>query len=267
MLVVRRGRGRRPEWDADWRRTLVANLASLVRELRQVGIDEVYVNGSFVEEKDHPNDIDGYFVCDREALLSGRLERELNRVSPVRIWTGENRARRQVAGHGWKLPMWLRYRVELYPHYGQGTGIVDRFGNELQFPSAFRLSRSGRLDLSKAEIRRGTAPLRTFHEQLREEVQSYERLRRGDKKELAGYSQLGQLLIALRIANGLSQRELAERLGVHESQVSRDERNDYHGVTVERANRIIEALGFKLRYSVSPSKPRPATEGRPAIAQ
>jgi hypothetical protein len=109
-----------------------------------VGIDEVYVNGSFVEEKDHPNDIDGYFVCDRAALLSGRLERELNRVSRARIWTWENRARRRVAGHGWKLPMWLRYRIELYPHYGQGTGIVDRFGNELQFPAAFRLSRSGR---------------------------------------------------------------------------------------------------------------------------
>jgi ribosome-binding protein aMBF1 (putative translation factor) len=124
-----------------------------------------------------------------------------------------------------------------------------------------------KLDLSKAEIRRGTAPLRTFHLQLLEEVQSYERLRRGDKKELATYLQLGQLLIALRIASGLSQRELAERLGVHESQVSRDERNDYHGVTVERANRIIEALGFELRYSVSPSKRRPAAQGRPAIAQ
>jgi len=37
--------------------------------------------------------------------------------------------------------MWNAYRVELYPHFGQLSGIRDRFGNELEFPSAFRLSR------------------------------------------------------------------------------------------------------------------------------
>jgi hypothetical protein len=40
-----------------------------------------------------------------------------------------------------QLPMWHQYRVELYPHYGQLSGIRDTFGNELEFPSAFRLSR------------------------------------------------------------------------------------------------------------------------------
>jgi transcriptional regulator with XRE-family HTH domain len=57
-------------------------------------------------------------------------------------------------------------------------------------------------------------------------------------------------LIAARIAQGLSQRELAERLGVHETQVSRDERNEYHGITVERADRILEALGVEVRTVV-----------------
>lgn len=119
-----------------------------------------------------------------------------------------------------------------------------------------------KLDLSKAEIRRGMAPLVTFHDQLQEEVQRYERLRRGDKKELANLQELGQILIGLRIVSGLTQRQLAERLGVHESQVSRDERNDYHGVTIDRANRIIEALGFVLRYSLVPTQSRPATKDR-----
>lgn len=119
-----------------------------------------------------------------------------------------------------------------------------------------------KLDLTKAEIRRGMAPLLTFHEQLQEDVQRYERLRRGDKKELANLQELGQILIGLRIVSGLTQRELAERLGVHESQVSRDERNDYHGVTIDRANRIIEALGFVLHYSVAPTAPRGASKPR-----
>lgn len=42
-----------------------------------------------------------------------------------------------------QLPMWHHYRVELYPHYGQGSGIRDPLGYELKFPSAFRLSRRG----------------------------------------------------------------------------------------------------------------------------
>jgi len=41
-------------------------------------------------------------------------------------------------------------------------------------------------------------------------------------------------------------RELADLLGVHESQVSRDERNDYHGITVDRASRVLDALGVRL---------------------
>jgi len=124
-----------------------------------------------------------------------------------------------------------------------------------------------KLDLSKAEIRRGMAPLLTFREQLQEDVQRYERLRRGDKKELANLQELGQILIGLRIVSGLTQRQLAECLGVHESQVSRDERNDYHGVTIDRANRIIDAMGFVLHYTVAPTNPRGSSKRRPVHAR
>lgn len=100
------------------------------------------------------------------------------------------------------------------------------------------------------EVDRALEPVRSFHEQLREEVASYERLMRGEFDELRNFDGVGRLLIALRIARGMSQRELAERLGCHESQVSRDERNEYHGVTVERANRVLEALGAEVRSVV-----------------
>jgi hypothetical protein len=72
-------------------------------------------------------------------------------------------------------------------------------------------------------------PMESFHLQLHEEVESYERLKRGEFPELDNLRGLGHLLIAVRIAQGVSQRELARRLGVHESQVSRDERNEYFG--------------------------------------
>lgn len=101
--------------------------------------------------------------------------------------------------------------------------------------------------LGRAEVKRALDPLRSFHLQLEEEVESYERLKRGDVGELLNLHGLGRMLVALRIALGLTQRELASRLGVHESQVSRDERNEYHGVTVERVSRILDALGVQLK--------------------
>jgi DNA-binding XRE family transcriptional regulator len=105
--------------------------------------------------------------------------------------------------------------------------------------------------LSAEQIKRATDPLESFHLQLAEEVASYERLRRGEFGEIHNLRGLGRLLIGLRIAQGLSQRALAERLGVNESQVSRDERNEYHGVTLERAERVLNALHAELRTTVA----------------
>ena len=105
-------------------------------------------------------------------------------------------------------------------------------------------------DLSQEEIKRAMDPVRCFHQQLTEEVESYQRFKRGEFGELRNLGGIGQLLVAVRISQGISQRELAERLQVHESQVSRDERNEYHGVTVERAQRVLDALGVEVRTTV-----------------
>jgi DNA-binding XRE family transcriptional regulator len=107
-----------------------------------------------------------------------------------------------------------------------------------------------KLDLAKEEIKRVLDPVRSFHEQLKEEVDSYERLKRGEFDEVRNFEGMGRLFIALRISQGMTQRELAERLEIHESQVSRDERNEYHGITLERAGRLLEALGADTQTTV-----------------
>ncbi|WP_363321525.1 helix-turn-helix domain-containing protein [Polycladomyces subterraneus] len=40
--------------------------------------------------------------------------------------------------------------------------------------------------------------------------------------------------------------ELVERLGVSKSQVSQDERNEYHGASIEKLKKIAYALGVPL---------------------
>jgi hypothetical protein len=130
-------------WDARWRRRLVDNLEILTLQLWKVGVHEIFADGSFAEDKDHPNDIDGYFVCDLDRLRSGELTRELNLLDPYKVWTWDPASRKPYRGYPKKqLPMWHRYRVELYPHFpGMGCGIRDKHGHELEFPAAFRQSR------------------------------------------------------------------------------------------------------------------------------
>lgn len=135
---------RYPNWDSSWRQKLVENLTVLAGQLWQVGIRAIFIDGSFVEDKEHPNDIDGYFECELGRLASGELQRELNLLDPHKIWTWDPAARRPYRGYPKRqLPMWHVYRVELYPHFGQLCGIRDEDGHELEFPSAFRRSRAG----------------------------------------------------------------------------------------------------------------------------
>jgi hypothetical protein len=109
--------------------------------------------------------------------------------------------------------------------------------------------------LAGEEIKRVIDPMESFHLQLREEVESYERLKRQEFEELDNLRGLGHLLIALRIAQGIFQRELARCLGVHESQVSRDERNEYFGITLERAVKVLDARIVRLRTKVEINNP------------
>ena len=88
---------------------LVTNTQSPVRD--------IFADGSFAEDKDHPNDIDGYFVCDFDLLRTGELTRQLNLLDPFKVWTWAPAARKPYRRYPKKqLPMWHRYRVELYPH-------------------------------------------------------------------------------------------------------------------------------------------------------
>ncbi len=131
-----------PDWNPSWRLELVSRLEVVVKQLWAVGIDQIFIDGSFVEDKNHPNDIDGYFECDPVRFATGRLERDLNRLDPKKCWTWDHKARRRYRGYPkGQLPMWHAYRVELYPHY---TGLIagkDADGNGLEFPAFFRKCR------------------------------------------------------------------------------------------------------------------------------
>ena len=136
----------RPDgWNDEWRNHLVYQVEVLTQQLWSVGVEEVFLDGSFAEDKSHPNDIDGYFVTEVKRFATGDLQRELNALDPHGVWTWDPAARRPYRGYTKRqLSMWHAYRVEMYPHFSdleaslQATGITNRFGHPKTFPAAFR---------------------------------------------------------------------------------------------------------------------------------
>lgn len=110
--------------------------------------------------------------------------------------------------------------------------------------------RMKKIGLSDTEIKEAMKPAISFHQQLKEEVEWYNRVKNGEFRPIGYIGEIGRLLIGLRIFRGLSQKELAKRLNVSEAQVSRDEKNEYHGITVERAQKIFEALKVRIEIDI-----------------
>jgi DNA-binding Xre family transcriptional regulator len=104
--------------------------------------------------------------------------------------------------------------------------------------------------LTNDQIHLAIDPLKSFMLQLKEEIQEYERLKRGDFHDLTNLYGIGRTLVALRIFKGMKQSELAAKLSVKESQVSRDESNEYHGASVEKIQRVLDALDVILKTKV-----------------
>ena len=79
---------------------------------------------------------------------------------------------------------------------------------------------------------------------LEDQLQEYESLKAGhfEPVQLNFISQLPDVLIKARIARGLSQRDLAEKLHVKEQQIQRYEATDYASASLSRIREVASVL-------------------------
>ena len=79
---------------------------------------------------------------------------------------------------------------------------------------------------------------------LENEMREYESLRSGDFQfdDLTSVAQIPSVLIKARIARGLSQKNLADRIGVKEQQIQRYEATDYDSASLSRIREVATAL-------------------------
>ncbi|MBX3177959.1 MAG: helix-turn-helix transcriptional regulator [Candidatus Hydrogenedentes bacterium] len=116
---------------------------------------------------------------------------------------------------------------------------------------------NGASDLPLAELQRSA--LASQLDELREQLAEYDALKSGGIREIAVHSleELPLALIRARIATGLSQKQLAERLGLKEQQIQRYESSAFAGASLHRLQDISGALGLRITGAIHLSAPVP----------
>ncbi len=116
--------------------------------------------------------------------------------------------------------------------------------------------------------------MKTVPDRLAEGARAYERWRdelladpenRRLYEEEAAKSDLWLQLVEARQAAGLTQAELAKRLGVSQSQVARIEKRGYDAYTLTTLRRYVRALGDGFSLEVRVHQPHPAERPRQAV--
>ena len=90
--------------------------------------------------------------------------------------------------------------------------------------------------------------LRSQIDELAEDVRFYDDLRSGNISEFSAKSlhDLPDILIQARIARGMSQKDLADFLGVAEQQIQRYESDRYRAASLDRLTEIADALNVRI---------------------
>lgn len=83
--------------------------------------------------------------------------------------------------------------------------------------------------------------------QLEEELREYDGLKSGELilPKVERLDLIAPFVAKMRIAKGISQTELARRLGVSKQVVSRYEETEYQTVAISRLQEILDAIGIK----------------------
>ena len=89
--------------------------------------------------------------------------------------------------------------------------------------------------------------------QLEDELSEYDQLKSGELNlpHVERLDQIAPFITKIRIAKGVSQTELARRLGVSKQVVSRYEESEYQTVAISRLQEILDAIGIKADVTLS----------------
>jgi ribosome-binding protein aMBF1 (putative translation factor) len=107
-------------------------------------------------------------------------------------------------------------------------------------------------DIHPALAKAQREAIKSQYEELQQELKEYEDLKSGKRKILRinSFEYLPIALIQARIARGLTQKELAQKLGLKEQQIQRYEASSYAKASLARIKQIIDVLDIKIGSKV-----------------
>lgn len=108
----------------------------------------------------------------------------------------------------------------------------------------------------EAPSKRSTAIRESYEsmlQQLEGELREYDQLKSGELilPHVERLDQIAPFIAKIRIAKGVSQTELASRLGVSKQVISRYEESDYQTVAISRLQEILDVIGIKTLVTLS----------------
>jgi HTH-type transcriptional regulator / antitoxin HipB len=89
-------------------------------------------------------------------------------------------------------------------------------------------------------------------ETLQQEIAEYEQLKSGqvEKLQLVSLDDLPIAIIKARISSGMTQKDLAQKIGTQEQQIQRYEANHYSAISFDRLLKVADAVGISFKHSV-----------------
>ena len=89
--------------------------------------------------------------------------------------------------------------------------------------------------------------------QLEDDMREYDELMSGalTLPNVERLDQIAPFVAKIRIARGVSQTELARRLGVSKQVISRYEETEYQTVSIGRLQELLDAIGIKMLVTLS----------------
>jgi transcriptional regulator with XRE-family HTH domain/Zn-dependent peptidase ImmA (M78 family) len=108
------------------------------------------------------------------------------------------------------------------------------------------------VDLHPKIVKAQRDSLQSMVQELRSDLAEYESLKNADQSVIKTdtFEELGASLIKARIASGLSQKALAERLGIKEQQIQRYEADSYQSASYRRLGEVANAIGVRIENQV-----------------
>ncbi len=124
---------------------------------------------------------------------------------------------------------------------------------------SFNVREATRQTGSKALAKAEFEALKSEYEILSEQIAQYEALKSGAVSVLKAQSldELPGILIRARIARGLSQRQLADIIGIKEQQVQRYESEEYATASFRRLSEVAFALDLNIQEAADLRKKAP----------